>query len=132
MFSAAQPLLLRFPLDRGIFLREYAPHISPHLPTSPHISPHLPTSPHIPPGGPHISPYLTLAVTETRSVHISPYLPISPHISPHLPTSPHISQVNDPSELIAGFEAKHLEMIKAMRGVPGVLPERFAEAAQSA
>jgi len=35
--------------------------------------------------------------------------------------------VNDPSELIAGFEAKHLEMIKAMRGVPGVLPERFAE-----
>ena len=24
MFGAAQPLLLRFPLDRGIFLREYA------------------------------------------------------------------------------------------------------------
>lgn len=24
MFGAAQPLLLKFPLDRGIFLREYA------------------------------------------------------------------------------------------------------------
>ena len=24
MFGSAQPLLLRFPLDRGIFLREYA------------------------------------------------------------------------------------------------------------
>ena len=25
MFGAAQPLLLKFPLERGIFLREYAP-----------------------------------------------------------------------------------------------------------
>ena len=40
-------------------------------------------------------------------------------------------QVNEPGDLIAGFEEKHLEMIKAMRGVPGVLPERFAEASKS-
>jgi len=40
-------------------------------------------------------------------------------------------QVNEPDDLIAGFEEKHLEMIKAMKGVPGVLPERFAEASKS-
>jgi tRNA wybutosine-synthesizing protein 1 len=40
-------------------------------------------------------------------------------------------QVNEPGDLIAGFEEKHLEMIKAMRGVPGVLPERLAEASKS-
>ena len=49
------------------------------------------------------------------------------------PSGPHLLcwQVNDPNELIHGFEEKHLAMVKAMRGVPGVLPERFAEASKS-
>ena len=38
MFGASQPLLLRFPLDRGIFLREY------RIPTS-RVATSLPTHP---------------------------------------------------------------------------------------
>ena len=37
-------------------------------------------------------------------------------------------QVDDPQKLLDGFESGHKSMIKQMRGVPGVIPERFEEA----
>jgi tRNA wybutosine-synthesizing protein 1 len=37
-------------------------------------------------------------------------------------------QVDEPQLLLDGFEEGHRALIKAMRGVPGVRPERFAEA----
>lgn len=40
-------------------------------------------------------------------------------------------KVDHPQELIDGFEEGHKQMIKQMRGVPGVLPERFAEACKT-
>ena len=40
-------------------------------------------------------------------------------------------EVDDPQALLDGFERSHLDMIKQLRGVPGVLPERFAEAVKA-
>lgn len=37
-------------------------------------------------------------------------------------------QVDSPEELIKGFEQNHLQMMKQLKGVPGVKPERYAEA----
>ena len=40
-------------------------------------------------------------------------------------------QVDSPQLLLDGFEQNHLQMLRQMKGVPGVLPERFAEASRS-
>ena len=40
-------------------------------------------------------------------------------------------QVDSPQELVDGFEKSHVAMIREMRGVPGVKPERFAEASKN-
>ena len=37
-------------------------------------------------------------------------------------------QVDDPATLLDGFEENHLAMMKQLKGVPGVKPERYAEA----
>lgn len=37
-------------------------------------------------------------------------------------------EVDDPKALVDGFEAEHFKMIKQLRGVPGVKPERLKEA----
>ena len=39
-------------------------------------------------------------------------------------------QVDPPKMLVDGFEDQHKQMIKAMRGVPGVKPERFEQASK--
>jgi tRNA wybutosine-synthesizing protein 1 len=40
-------------------------------------------------------------------------------------------QMDDPEVLVKGFEEGHKTMIRAMKGVPGVKPERFAEACKT-
>lgn len=37
-------------------------------------------------------------------------------------------EVDDPHELVEGFEREHLKMVKSLRGVPGILPERLEDA----
>ena len=37
-------------------------------------------------------------------------------------------QVDDPATLLDGFEENHPAMMKQLKGVPGVKPERYAEA----
>ena len=33
--------------------------------------------------------------------------------------------------LLNGFEENHLEMVRMLKGVPGVIPERFEEASRA-
>ena len=40
-------------------------------------------------------------------------------------------QVDSPTVLVDGFESQHKQMIRQMKGVPGVKPERFAEASRA-
>lgn len=108
MFGAAQPLLLKFPLDRGIFLREYATNtygatayflsktmvelpqaLLPRL-ASPHPTPPLP--PRTPPPSPHSHPTLSTQPHPTLPLpNPSPPHPISPYLTlphPAHPTPP--------------------------------------------